>query len=53
MEFTLDVVMDVSKLDTAQISLAIGVIRTALAPYDASSIVPQEFEQICPPITEV
>ena len=36
-EMTLDVVLDVSKLDKTQISLAIGVLRTALSPFDAST----------------
>ena len=43
---TLDVVLDVSKLDKTQISLAIGVLRTALSPFDASTAVPQNLETI-------
>ena len=45
-EMTLDVVLDASKLDRAQISLAIGVLRTALSPFDASTAVPQNLETI-------
>ena len=49
-EFTLDVVLDASKLDKRQISQAIAVIRTALAPYDASAV-QANFEQIVPEST--
>lgn len=45
-EMTLDVVLDASKLDRAQISLAIGVLRTALSPFDASTAIPQNLETI-------